>query len=742
MFKRRLRTHWFVARLWRTLVGGVAFGFCVLTACVPDGLSGLTGADSTSTPEPSTTLPSLSADGTIAPAGADEPAATVSFEARPVFCCNPLTMTFTAQVADAGELNGARFTWLFGDDRTAAGPESEHTFTRAGTYSVRLTVRLSDGTELLADRSVSVGTSSRPAAGAYSVDAGPNQSALGGTVVTLSGSVSPEDPDAAVSWRQRSGSAVPLNGTNLNVATFEAPEVGAEPVALAFEFAVVDGPSDVVEVMVWASNLDTSSNVPPFVFDCDLEVAPNQTGQVVIRATDFEGDTLTLELTDGPSHGLLTEIGTTATGQWTWQYTPDQDFIGADEFSFTCSDAQGVSNVGVCRISVVGPSVDLAATDAAYLVVKNTPSRITLSGAWSDGASPGFRVLLPPTHGSLGPITVGPNQPGTVVYTPPLGFEGEDRFEFVVDDGVSTSPPGVVTIRVAKLLAPWIEVNAPTDLASDRYTAAQGAEPGMTMVDYCLAGLEHWSTVTDTVFVSTMPGQSGHLYPELMRRKPPHIRIIGGLKTVRLPGGMPEDTRPFNFADADEWLAIGAEAEDIVRYTGMTTVLLENETALGRFTFGEVSIDYTQLHNALGALRGNGVQFWWNLPRLLPDIPEFPDRLSESTAFVATIADALPDSVFLGGYTAWYDWRFQLELRDTMRAMLGDSRIQERLLVTPDGYFHLIDLDKRSFTPSEAIERTTALTGTSANIYPGVENWILVGESFATLLPPLAKPLR
>jgi hypothetical protein len=256
------------------------------------------------------------------------------------------------------------------------------------------------------------------------------------------------------------------------------------------------------------------------------------------------------------------------------------------------------------------------------------------------------------------------------------------------------------------------------------------------VLDYCLDGLVIWADVTDQAIVSTKPGKVLSVYPQLMARKPPNLSIIGGLKTYILQGAAPGDARPYDFADPDGWRRIAREARQIVEITGVNIVVLESETAWQPFQQGKAAIDFEKLRKSLAPLRETGIQFWWNPIRIKPNTPEFPDRQEQTTQLVRAIADALPNCVFLTSYTAWRDWksdrRSEATLRRKMRDLLGQSRMQERLLVTVDGRVG----KKRAYTPKEALNMIAELPGEIINVYPTGSNWVDVARKFQQSVIP------
>ena len=300
--------------------------------------------------------------------------------------------------------------------------------------------------------------------------------------------------------------------------------------------------------------------------------------------------------------------------------------------------------------------------------------------------------------------------------------------------------PGSASADHKPNVIPWLEVNAPQTALKRWYPEPARTRPSMTVIDYCIQGLEHWAKVTDTAVVSTKPGKVTALYPQLMRRKPAGISIVGGLKTYILEGTAPGDKRPYDFADPNGWRLIAEGAKKIVEITGNNVVVLENETSLGAYHNGRAAIDCDKLAKSLKVLRETGIEFWWNLPRILEDTQQFPNRKDDTSRLVRTIAEALPNCVFLTGFTAWHGWERnrngEVDRRKMMIELVGLDRMQERLLVTHDGYWHKPEGTKtrRCFTPQEADRQMKELPGTVFNIYPGGASWEPTSKAYLEMV--------
>ncbi len=706
-------------------------------------------------------------DEVITPAGLDQESTPLTFTAKRAFCCDPLSIEFVAVAPESALAESVTYQWDFGDGRTATGRTVEHTYPWVSTYTVVLTAHWADGvTETVEQRlsfAVDVDGSTvitvtpagedpdavPPGSVGPVAKAGPNQSVISGNLVVLNGSGSKATPGETLTyrWEQSGGPDVRLSATDEAVVTFVAPEIEGETCTLTIELTVAQGDleaSDQVLVIV-APEPPGDANVPPMVTDKSVSIVPGTAAALTLYGSDADDEDLSFTIVSSPVHGTLGVVDNSPASSATVYYTPDPGFVGSDTFEFRATDGQAVSNVATFTILVVEITNAPTALDGSYLFQVGVAGRLTLLASNPDHDDLTFTIVNGPLHGTLGPIDNSGSDRATIVYTPQAGYEGDDTFIFEVSDGTSTSNTATVTLTVNKVILPWLEINLPRWDATEFYTEQEGAEPGMTLLDFGLVGIEHWGKVTNQVLITTLSGQIDHLYPEMMERKPPHVKIFGGVKPFNLPGVAPYDPETYDFADPEGWSALAQIARQIVEMTGNNVFVLENETPLEPFHDGLEEIDLEKLKISLLPLRDTGIKVWWNLPRILENSPQFPNRRQETARFVGAIAEALPDCVFFTAYPAWYGWRDNQEtvaLSREMIEMVGLDRMQDRLLVTLDGYWNLSPgVSKRCYTVTESLIEMRDLPPGLMNVYPGGPRWILVARGFADALPPLVESL-
>ncbi|MGE2832750.1 Ig-like domain-containing protein [Mycobacterium sp. SMC-4] len=148
---------------------------------------------------------------------------------------------------------------------------------------------------------------------------------------------------------------------------------------------------------------------------------------------------LVATLLSRPSHGSVT---LNANGEFT--YTPDPDWSGTDEFTYTASNPTS-SSVASVTITVTPVNRAPIAVDDHYTTTEDTPiSRNVLTNDSDREGSPvTAEVVTGASHG-----VVEFNADGSFTYTPNTDFNGIDHFSYVASDGLLTSAPTLVTITV------------------------------------------------------------------------------------------------------------------------------------------------------------------------------------------------------------------------------------------------------------------------------------------------------
>ncbi len=162
---------------------------------------------------------------------------------------------------------------------------------------------------------------------------------------------------------------------------------------------------------------------------------------VLANDADVDGDALTATLAAPAAHGVVTLA---ADGSFT--YTPDANYHGPDQFTYTVSDGQGAPVLATVTLTVA-PVNDLptAANDTATGSEDvNLVIDVLANDADPDGDALTVQLLTDPEHGT---VTLAAD--GTLAYDPDTDYFGNDSFTYRVSDGVGTSTVATVSVFLA-----------------------------------------------------------------------------------------------------------------------------------------------------------------------------------------------------------------------------------------------------------------------------------------------------
>jgi large repetitive protein len=217
--------------------------------------------------------------------------------------------------------------------------------------------------------------------------------------------------------------------------------VGARNLGWGIRLALACAAAAIVAVAGLAASASGSGS-PPACYDPSIEVEHGEVGTIYAGCWDPEYDDLAFALTDGPDHGTLSGPG----ADKNFKYTPEADYVGSDEFSYTVSD--GTSTVPVTvHISVVPARDDPPSCHAwsGYGAVEAGEDHpVYVSCHDDEGVKVAVRSSDGPDHGALS----GPNEYGVWTYKAESGYQGPDTVAFIGNDGSQDSSVATATLEV------------------------------------------------------------------------------------------------------------------------------------------------------------------------------------------------------------------------------------------------------------------------------------------------------
>lgn len=244
----------------------------------------------------------------------------------------------------------------------------------------------------------------------------------------------------------------------------------------SFSFKVNDGELD--------SNTATVSitvnpvNDAPVAYSQSIETDEDISVGITLSGADMDGDGLTYTVQTSPLHGTLSGTAPNLT------YTPAANYNGSDSFTFKVNDGLADSNIAIVSITVTAVNDAPVAIDQEVSTSENTPVEIILTGTDVEESTLIFSIQTAPAHGTI------TGSGASRVYTPAAGYEGEDSFTFVANDGDLDSEPATVSITVTRTNAP--PVADPRTLTTDEDSALEvtltGSDPDGDPITFELVG--------------------------------------------------------------------------------------------------------------------------------------------------------------------------------------------------------------------------------------------------------------
>ena len=164
---------------------------------------------------------------------------------------------------------------------------------------------------------------------------------------------------------------------------------------------------------------------------------------VLANDTDFEVDPLTAQQVVGPAHGTL---ALAADGSFV--YTPDDDYFGADSFTYRAFDGLDRSAETTVSISMTAVDDIPTANNERYFAQVGQTLGVAAPGVLANDLNPDLgpatvTLIATTTHGTLSLAA-----DGSFTYTPSAGFSDVDQFTYRMSDGEDNSNIATVTIDV------------------------------------------------------------------------------------------------------------------------------------------------------------------------------------------------------------------------------------------------------------------------------------------------------
>jgi len=211
----------------------------------------------------------------------------------------------------------------------------------------------------------------------------------------------------------------------------------------ADSFSIVANDGDAQSIPATVAITVTALNDAPVAQDGGtLSMLQGTPVDFTLLATDVDHDPLTYVIDTPPTHGALSGITPNLT------YTPNPSYRGDDGVIFHATDGQANSNAATVKFHMIAVNHAPAATNGSATFNEDTATTISLVASDFDDDALGYFIVVPPQHGTLGPVVIAADSSVSVLYTPGKDYNGSDAFSFKANDGVLDSNTATVALTV------------------------------------------------------------------------------------------------------------------------------------------------------------------------------------------------------------------------------------------------------------------------------------------------------
>ena len=211
-----------------------------------------------------------------------------------------------------------------------------------------------------------------------------------------------------------------------------------------------------------------TGNTPP-VADDETAVTNEDTSlfNIDVLTGDFDADDDPLTVTLATAGNGSVSINTDGT----LNYSPDANFNGTDQITYTIDDGNGGTDTGTVTVTVNSVNDAPVADDETASTNEDTPLS-TIDVLTGDTDVDGD--ILTVTAASAGNGTVSINTDGTLNYSPNANFNGSDTISYTVSDGNGGTDTGIVTVTINPVNDPPV---------ADDETASTNEDTPLSIID-------------------------------------------------------------------------------------------------------------------------------------------------------------------------------------------------------------------------------------------------------------------
>ncbi len=198
-------------------------------------------------------------------------------------------------------------------------------------------------------------------------------------------------------------------------------------------------------------------NTPPVATNSTVTTNEDEAVAATLAASDADGDALTYVILSQPSHGQLSGTAPDLT------YAPAANWSGTDAITFKVSDGMDESGMATVTITVLAVNDAPVADDVSVDAWADRAVNVVLGASDIEGDALTFAVVADPAHGTISDLDP---TAGTLLYTPDIGYVGNDSFTYVANDGQADSNVATVTLEMAEIRIVSVSTGKPYSLGT------------------------------------------------------------------------------------------------------------------------------------------------------------------------------------------------------------------------------------------------------------------------------------
>src|SRR5579862_6265140 len=232
-----------------------------------------------------------------------------------------------------------------------------------------------------------------------------------------------------------------------------------------FSYTITDVNGATASANVSVTVIDPTNPPPPIANPDFAKVNKNSTNNVINVLANDIGNFLSIKSVTQGAHGSVAILLTPGITAGVVTYTPNTDYVGPDQFTYTLTDLSGATAVGNVSVSVVDttppPPPCMANPDSAT-VNENSSANFINVLANDTGTGLTITAVTQGVHGSVAIAAASTNTHAGVTYTPAANYAGQDQFTYTITDANGATSTATVGILVVGTTPPPCVANPDT----------------------------------------------------------------------------------------------------------------------------------------------------------------------------------------------------------------------------------------------------------------------------------------